>query len=69
MMQIMMSQVAGITKSLEMLGVRIVAIRANAEGAQIKIDQPLPAELYQYVDGQSEAGHNLWGVWITWPTD
>ena len=69
MMHVLMSQVAGVTKSLEMLGIHIVAIRANADGAQIKIDQPLPAELYQYVDGQSEAGHNLWGVWITWPTD
>jgi|GEM_PF-3003279 hypothetical protein len=69
MMQIIMSQVAGITKTLEMLDIRIVAIRANADGAQIKIDQPLPAELYQYVEVQSEAGHNLWGVWITWPTD
>lgn len=69
MMHLKMSQVAGVTKSLEMLDIHIVAIRANADGAQIKIDQPLPAELYQYVDEQSEVGHNLWGVWITWPTD
>lgn len=69
MMHELLSQVAGVTKSLELLNITIIAVRANSEGAQIKIDQPLPPELESYVEEHGDAGHNLWGVWITWPTN
>lgn len=66
-----MAHIAGITKLLEQSGHLVLKVRANEQGGQITINEPVTSELIlelidSYVDG---AGYNLLGVWITWPTD
>ena len=66
-----MAHLAGVIKLLEQHGHQVLKVRANEQGGQITLNEPVTApmliELFDdYIKG---AGYNLLGVWITWPTD
>lgn len=60
----LMTQTAGVIKTLELAGAHVIAVRANPLGSQVQINAPLPDCLQEHVDEESDAGQNLFGVWI-----
>ncbi len=66
-----MAHLAGVIKLLEQHGHQVLKVRANEQGGQITLNEPITAPMIlELVDDYAEgAGYNLLGVWITWPTD
>lgn len=60
----LMAQTAGIIKTLELAGAHVIAVRAKPSGSQVQINAPLPDCLQEHVEEESDAGLNLFGVWI-----
>ncbi|MCW4628258.1 hypothetical protein [Marinomonas rhodophyticola] len=59
-----MAQTAGVIKTLELAGAHVIAVRAKPNGSQVQINAPLPDCLQAQISEESDAGQNLWGVWI-----
>lgn len=66
-----MAHVASVIKLLEQHGHQVIKVRANEQGGQIILNEPVIAPmLIELIDDHADgAGYNLLGVWITWPTD
>lgn len=60
----LMAQTAGVIKTLELAGAHVIAVRAKPNGSQVQINAPLPEMLHEHISEESDAGQNLWGVWI-----
>ena len=65
----LMTQVAGVIKLIEFFELEVIAVRANASGAQVQINAALPDYLQENVTEESSAGQNLFGVWVIWKTE
>ena len=60
----LMAQTAGVIKTLELAGAHVIAVRAKPSGSQVQINAPLPDCLQDQISEESDAGQNLFGVWI-----
>ncbi len=65
----LMTQVAGVIKLIEFFELEVIAVKANASGAQVQINAALPDYLQESVTEETSAGQNLFGVWVIWKTD
>lgn len=60
----LIAQTAGVIKTLELAGAHVIAVRAKPNGSQVQINAPLPEVLQEHIEEESDAGQNLFGVWI-----
>jgi len=59
-----LAHAAGVSKLLLAYDVTVIKAQANKNGVQIVTKEPLPVQLFEFIENESELGKFLFGVWV-----